>query len=330
MLDMRGFDISLRCETTWTDMGDDSQIHEISGNPHSKSLDDMEEPFIYIEDDKGGHCPYGYSFSDYSGGGCNEFFRDYGRKCNKVLRRKYRESVQQSIRNFQGRIDQLKDRGLLDSTLVIFTSDHGELLGEYGGLVSHGRPPCPELVYVPTVFIHPSIKPKMEKSIIRHVDIYPTICGMMKGSRSPRNTDGMNIFEKQPKVGMSFREGGYFKSRGFLNHFNYIGHSIWDERGGYVFHKHGKYRMMAFLLYKIIKKHPEFIYMINNNKRDPIGKRLVKYKLALHHMTNPEIKYGNPVITKEQAKKIISLYLETKDKKDERLRISVRDTKRKL
>jgi len=61
----------------------------------------------------------------------------------------------------------------MDRTLVIFTSDHGELLGEYGGLTGHVRPPCPELVYVPTVFIHPLIKnKKTEESIMRHVDLY--------------------------------------------------------------------------------------------------------------------------------------------------------------
>jgi arylsulfatase A-like enzyme len=45
-----------------------------------------------------------------------------------------------------------KLRGILDDSLVIFTSDHGELLGEYNGLYHHQTPVVPELVYVPLAF----------------------------------------------------------------------------------------------------------------------------------------------------------------------------------
>ncbi|TKX83077.1 DUF229 domain-containing protein, partial [Halorubrum sp. SS5] len=74
-----------------------------------------------------------------------------------ALRREYRKGVQASAERFLERIGTLKNRGILDETLVIFLSDHGELLGEYGGFYGHILPATPELVHVPCTFIHPSL-----------------------------------------------------------------------------------------------------------------------------------------------------------------------------
>ena len=156
LLNFKGYKNSLWCETTWTDLPpNDSQIHSIVGNPPGIPLDIIEPPFIYIEDDKGGHCPYGEQFGDFMGSGCPDFFTKYGVLGKHELKKKYKQSIDESLQRFKIRIDTLISRDLLDSTLVIFTSDHGELLGDYGGLAGHGRPACPELVYVPTVYIHP-------------------------------------------------------------------------------------------------------------------------------------------------------------------------------
>jgi arylsulfatase A-like enzyme len=48
----------------------------------------------------------------------------------------------------------LKDRGLLQNTLVIITSDHGEHLGEHG-LYLHGNSLYQELIHVPLIFYWP-------------------------------------------------------------------------------------------------------------------------------------------------------------------------------
>jgi hypothetical protein len=66
------------------------------------------------------------------------------------LRDDYRSAANRVEKLFERRIDYLEANSMLDSTCVIFTSDHGELLGEYHAF-SHSRPVVPELVYVPTV-----------------------------------------------------------------------------------------------------------------------------------------------------------------------------------
>ncbi len=85
-------------------------------------------------------------------------------------------------------IQKLKDLELYDSTLIIITSDHGELLGE------HGEPTHSYFIYqnvlrVPLIFKLPqtpgntSIKskegPRRIHSIAGLVDIVPTICGLL-------------------------------------------------------------------------------------------------------------------------------------------------------
>jgi arylsulfatase A-like enzyme len=51
-------------------------------------------------------------------------------------------------------VESLRSRGLLDNTLLIVTSDHGEFLGEHG-LVEHSKDIYEEVLHVPLVCKHP-------------------------------------------------------------------------------------------------------------------------------------------------------------------------------
>jgi arylsulfatase A-like enzyme len=51
-------------------------------------------------------------------------------------------------------MDELKSRGLLENTLVVITSDHGEEMGEHG-LFGHGRSLYSQEVHVPLVVLAP-------------------------------------------------------------------------------------------------------------------------------------------------------------------------------
>ena len=78
-------------------------------------------------------------------------------------------------------------------------SDHGELLGEYGDLIGHGEASCPELVYIPIVFIHPSLpkgKTYENEGVLRHVDLFPTIKGILN-IKSDQYTDGVNLLQRE-------------------------------------------------------------------------------------------------------------------------------------
>lgn len=76
-------------------------------------------------------------------------------------------------------LDELENRGLLEDTLVVVTSDHGELFGEYG---QYGHPPVlqDELVRIPLVLAGPGV-PHFE-SVTRQtalVDLAPTVSSLL-------------------------------------------------------------------------------------------------------------------------------------------------------
>jgi phosphoglycerol transferase MdoB-like AlkP superfamily enzyme len=73
-------------------------------------------------------------------------------------------------------VDQLKESGLLDKTLIVITADHGEMLGENGGPVGHGWAITPELANVPLIIMDPG-QPgyRVNDTIGSQVDLMPTI-----------------------------------------------------------------------------------------------------------------------------------------------------------
>ena len=56
-------------------------------------------------------------------------------------------------------LEGLQDRGVLQNTLVVITSDHGEAFGEHG-LSGHGHGLYLNVLRVPLIFIHPTLTPK--------------------------------------------------------------------------------------------------------------------------------------------------------------------------
>ena len=73
-------------------------------------------------------------------------------------------------------LDHLEARGILDHTLVIITSDHGELIGEHG-LLGHWCSLHRDLIHVPLIIRYP---PRFEadvqlKHTVEAIDIFPTI-----------------------------------------------------------------------------------------------------------------------------------------------------------
>ncbi len=76
----------------------------------------------------------------------------------------------------------LEEAGLMDNTLVIFTSDHGEYLGDHG-LVQKGPPGLESCAHVPLLWTYPNKIPGGQRvsALIESVDIAPTIldfCGV--------------------------------------------------------------------------------------------------------------------------------------------------------
>ena len=88
---------------------------------------------------------------------------------------------------YVGRLmNRLAERGILDDTLFIVTSDHGEELFDHGGF-EHGHSMYQEIVRVPLIIKHPRLAAGglRIKQLVRHVDIFPTLMGFLRLKNPP-------------------------------------------------------------------------------------------------------------------------------------------------
>jgi len=89
-------------------------------------------------------------------------------------------------------VTKLKELDLYDSTLIIITSDHGEMLGEHGER-THGYYIYQSNIKVPLIFKLPGKhKPKRITNIVGLIDIVPTVCHLLD-IKSPSEVQGINI-----------------------------------------------------------------------------------------------------------------------------------------
>lgn len=222
-------------------------VLNIESPTESNPFEGISEPFIVMERGPGGHAPYGESDET-----AWEYFERRRRASAATFTQEYRESVEADSIRFFERLDDLSKAGLREDTLVVYTSDHGELLGE-DGLLGHNAPMRPELIEVPTVFIHPELQNlSINRGVFRHIDLLPTLLDILDGP--DWETDGISILtDGIAEHGLSFYQRQFPTGRipGFSGILGYDGY--WERNGGYVF-PHGSRRdRFAVLLGKAIK-----------------------------------------------------------------------------
>jgi arylsulfatase A-like enzyme len=81
-------------------------------------------------------------------------------------------------REFGRLLKALDDTGQADNTIVIFTSDHGEMAGSHARM--YKQLPFEESARVPFYVRHPGVTPsgKSSDALFASIDIYPTLCGL--------------------------------------------------------------------------------------------------------------------------------------------------------
>ena len=116
-----------------------------------------------------------------------------GAKDARSLKAAYYAMIKQ-IDDQVGRIvDVLEETGQRENTLVIFTSDHGEMLGDHG-LIRKGCRFYEGLVRVPLIFSMPGVFRSGEKSkaLVELTDIAPTLLELV-GQRVPDRMQGKSL-----------------------------------------------------------------------------------------------------------------------------------------
>jgi arylsulfatase A-like enzyme len=88
-------------------------------------------------------------------------------------------------------IAHLEARGLLEETLVVFTTDHGELLGDHGFLLK-GPFFYQALLNLPLIVRCPGVAPGVRHEVVSHTDLVPTVLDCL-GSEVPAYLPGFSL-----------------------------------------------------------------------------------------------------------------------------------------
>lgn len=91
-------------------------------------------------------------------------------------------------------IKTLKDRGMYDDTMIIFTSDHGECLGDYSNMGK--RTMLDPAAHIPLMIKVPGVAPCRRADVASLVDIAPTVLSWAGVDYDPAEFDGIDLFRE--------------------------------------------------------------------------------------------------------------------------------------
>ncbi|NQT79944.1 MAG: sulfatase-like hydrolase/transferase [Candidatus Aminicenantes bacterium] len=114
--------------------------------------------------------------------------------------------------------DYLEKNGLFENTLIIFTGDHGEALGQHGE-PTHGYFAYNATLWIPLIIYFPGGQPGEVNHEVCHTDIFPTVCDTL-GIEKPSFLQGVSLMsaakgKKLPKRVIYFESLYPFYSRGW-------------------------------------------------------------------------------------------------------------------
>jgi arylsulfatase A-like enzyme len=113
-------------------------------------------------------------------------------------------------------IDELKRMGFYDNSMVIFTSDHGESLGENEYYFGHGQLPYDNCSRVPLLIRIPELKDpgRREEDVVALIDLMPTVLDFFGLPFPGQQVEGVSMADSilgQPSemTKIVFTESGY-------------------------------------------------------------------------------------------------------------------------
>jgi arylsulfatase len=144
----------------------------------------------------------------------------------------YLNCIQDVDNNIKEILDELEELGIADSTIVIYTSDHGELAGAHG-LTGKGATAYREQNNVPFIISHPGYQGgKRCNAVTSHVDIATTLVSLSGGDLdSVKDLPGKDIsslLDNPEAAGTNaLREGALYN----YNMFAYVDQDFFGDIG---------------------------------------------------------------------------------------------------
>ncbi len=117
----------------------------------------------------------------------------------------------------------LRDEGIMENSIIVITSDHGESLGEHKE-ETHGFFIYESTVWAPLIIRTPFSFPKKRvKNIVEHVDIVPTLLDMLGIRYDKKSMQGRSL------LGVIFGESGEKFNKAYTETFYPKFHYGWSE-----------------------------------------------------------------------------------------------------
>lgn len=257
IFDSRDYDVGFNAETVWL-MDEAAKKPPLRWNHQTeeRTLQELDPPFVHFIHDVGPHAPYGYDNTVWESS--KEFFSAYPE--TETLRRLYAEDCDNSADRFLPVLDYLRDTDLLDETLVIYTADHGQCLGEehHGGQFGHVDPMCPEVVYIPVTFLGAGLPEGREyDGLLSGVDIAPTALAA-QGRPIPQDMDGQQMWTAAPSDDRAVRCDVWAHENidiaGRTVTLNaYAATGLWDRYGGQVRQRRSRIQRFGYVAEKLLR-----------------------------------------------------------------------------
>ncbi len=112
-------------------------------------------------------------------------------KLMQYLRNYYDDSLFTLDRQIGIWLEELKQKGLLQNTIVVIAGGNGEAFGEHD-VLGHAKNLYDTVTHVPLIYYFPNIQPQTRYELTQSIDIYPTLCGLT-GIKCPVNISGSNF-----------------------------------------------------------------------------------------------------------------------------------------
>lgn len=216
----------------------------------------------------------------------------------------YAESVPTAEECFLATVDRLAERDLLEITLVIYTSDHSEALGEAANAATlgHGDQITPDLVYVSVIFAGAGLPDVDLDALLSGIDVAPTALAALgrSGHRENGDTvnwhvDGQNCWTGTPGDRLLRSERWVtYDAIGLGELDRYRATSVWDADGGIVFQQGSRLARVGLAVGNEFGK-PPWAYLTRDARRPDWWPTPPRWYAAWW------LWYGNPGFTADEA-----------------------------
>jgi arylsulfatase A-like enzyme len=109
----------------------------------------------------------------------------------QFMKKAYDSDIAFVDENLNELFKKLEVLGIINKTIIILTSDHGDQFMEHGGL-EHAYTLYDEVISVPLIIWHPKLNTKIINTQVQLIDIMPTILDFL-GLSIPNNIDGKSL-----------------------------------------------------------------------------------------------------------------------------------------